>query len=180
MYTLVRKTLETYIREQRVVTLSDIDPSLLEHTKSKMSVFVTLYYQGKVIASSGRIQCKKENTLYECIDNTLMCLKDPRFTQEIQNPENLAAIHIRIDRFSPQMRRVLTNISELDTREEGLIFLSQNFGKLAIILPRMLNLDSAPDNYFSLICQKAELDPQKLTSSDFVLYGLKTVSESDF
>ncbi len=45
MYTLIRKTLEIYLREKRIPTLSDIDPSLLEYTKSKMSVFVTLYYQ---------------------------------------------------------------------------------------------------------------------------------------
>jgi AMMECR1 domain-containing protein len=154
MHTLVRKTLETYLREQRVITLSDIDSSLLEHTKTKSAVFVTLYYQGKVIASSGRIQCKKENTLYECIDNTLMCLKDPRFTTEIQNPDTLGEIHIRVDIFSSQDRRVLQDISELDTRTEGIIFLSVNFGKLAVVLPGMVNLDSTPMNYLDLACKK--------------------------
>ncbi len=118
MYTFVRIILETYLRDKRVVTLSEIEDTFLEHTKTKMSVFVTLYYQGKVIASSGRIQCKKENTLYECIDNTLLCLKDPRFTAEIQNPEKLADIHIRVDRFTAQDRRVLHSIDDLDTREE--------------------------------------------------------------
>jgi hypothetical protein len=118
MQNLVRKTLEIYLRENRIITLSDIEGNLLEHTKPKMSVFVTLYYQGKVIASSGRIQCKKENTLYECIDNTLLCLKDPRFAQEIQNPEKLADIRIRVDRFGPSDRRLLRNIEELNTRDE--------------------------------------------------------------
>ena len=118
MYTLVRKTLEIYLREKRIPTLSDIDPSLLEHSKTKMEVFVTLYYQGKVIASSGRIRSKKENTLYECIDNTLLCLKDPRFTTEIQSIEKLPEIHIRVDRFTPENRRLLQNIDDLDTRTE--------------------------------------------------------------
>ena len=180
MYTLVRKTLEIYLREKRIITLSDIDKTLLEHTKTKMSVFITLYYQGKVIASSGRIQCKKENTLYECIDNTLLCLKDERFTTEIQNPEKLAEIHIRVDRFTAQNRRVLSSIDELDTREEGIIFLSQNLGKLAIILPRMVHLDSFPANYFILACKKVDLDSTKLIPSDYVLYGIKTENESDF
>lgn len=118
MYTLVRKILEIYLRENRVITLSDIEGALLEHTKTKMSVFVTLYYQGKVIASSGRIQCKKENTLYECIDNALLCLKDPRFALEVQNPEKLSDIRIRVDRFGPSDRRILRNIDELNTRDE--------------------------------------------------------------
>ena len=143
MHTLVRKTLATYLTEKRILTLSDIDPSLLEYSKSKMSVFVTLYYQGKVIASSGRIQCKKDNTLYECIDNTLLCLKDPRFTTEIQNPEKIGDIHIRVDRFTSANRRILKSIQELDTRDEGLIFLSQNLGKLSIILPHMIHLDTS-------------------------------------
>ncbi len=180
MYTLVRKTLEIYLREKRIPTLSDIDPSLLEYTKSKMSVFVTLYYRGKVIASSGRIQCKKENTLYECIDNTLLCLKDPRFTTEIQNLETINDIRIRVDRFTSANRRVLKSVQEIDTRDEGIIFLSQNLGKLSIILPHMLHLDSAPENFYVLACQKARVDPAKLTASDSVLYGIKTESESDF
>ncbi len=180
MHTLVRKTLEIYLREKRIPILSDIDPSLLEYTKSKMSVFVTLYYQGKVIASSGRIQCKKENTLYECIDNTLLCLKDPRFTAEIQNPETINDIRIRVDRFTALNRRILKSIEEIDTRDEGIILLSQNLGKLSIILPHMLHLDSTPENFYVLACQKADLDPAKLTPADSVLYGIRTESESDF
>ncbi len=180
MHELVRKTLEIYLREKRIITLSDIDTSLLEHTKTKMSVFVTLYYEGKVIASSGRIQCKKENTLYECIDNTLLCLKDERFSLEIQNPEKLSDIHIRVDRFTAQDRRVLRTLDELNTREEGIIFLSQNLGKLAIILPRMVNLDSLPANYFALVCQKAWINVEKLTPADYVIYGIKTINDTDF
>lgn len=179
MQNLVRKTLEIYLREKRIITLSDIEWTLLEHTKTKKSVFVTLYYQGKVIASSGRIQCKKENTLYECIDNTLLCLKDPRFAQEIQNPEKLADIRIRVDIFSLSDRRMLQKIEDLDTRNEGIIFLSQNLGKMSIILPHMVHLDSAPKNYFNLACRKAELDPTQLNPNDYVIFGIKTESLSD-
>jgi hypothetical protein len=78
------------------------------------------------------------------------------------------------------MRRILPAIENLDTREEGLIFLSQNYGKLSIILPRMIHLDTAPMNYFALACKKVDLDPKNLTPSDYVIYGLKTESESDF
>ena len=127
MHKLARKALDIYIREKRIITLTDFPPELLSHMSTKEAVFVTFYYEGKVIASSGRITCKKENTLYECIDNTLLALKDPRFLEVIQTPEKLSEIHIRTDRFSAENRRLLKAIDDLDVTHEGMILLSQNF-----------------------------------------------------
>ncbi len=180
MYKLARKTLEIYIREKRIITLPDFPPELLAHMGTKEAVFVTLYYQGKVIASTGRITCKKENTLYECIDNTLLALKDPRFLEIIQTPEKLAEISIRTDRFSPENRRILQTIDDINITNEGIIFLSQNFGVLSVILPHMVNIENTPAKYFSLACQKAGLDEKKISSSDYVIYWLTTMSESEF
>lgn len=126
MHFLVRKTLEIYLKEKRVITQSDFQTEVTPHLVTKESVFVTLYYDGRVIASSGRIQCKKDNTAFECIDNTLMCLKDERFSQSLQTLESLEKIRIRTDRFTAKNRRVLKNIDELDIKNEGIIFLSQN------------------------------------------------------
>ncbi len=118
MYSLVRKTLETYINEKRLIAQSDIPADALSMMSKKDNVFVTLYYNGRVIASSGRIQCQKENTVYECIDNTMLCLKDPRFSLSLQSPENLVNIRIRVDVFGPGDRRMIQNISELSIRDE--------------------------------------------------------------
>ena len=180
MYSLVRKTLEMYLREQKIITLSDFPPELSPFMKTKEGVFVTLYYEGKVIASSGRIAAKKENTLYECIDNTLLCLKDPRFVTEIQSLEKLGDIRIRTDHFTGENRRVLRTIDELDTSREGLILLSQNLGVMSVILPHMLHVDMTPRAYFTLACQKAGIEEKDLTSADYVIYGFTTTSESDF
>jgi AMMECR1 domain-containing protein len=180
MYQLVRKTLETYLSEQRVITLSDFPAELSPLWSRKDAIFVTLYFEGKVIASSGRIACQKENTLYECVDNTLLCLKDPRFTASIASKDKLSDIHIRTDRFGPEGRRILRSIDELDTTREGLIFLSQNLGIISVILPHMLHVDTSSQAYFALACKKSWIDPESLTPADFVLYGLTTVSESDF
>lgn len=38
----------------------------------------------------------------------------------------LSELHIRTDRISTENRRILRDITELDTTREGLIFLSQN------------------------------------------------------
>lgn len=180
MHALVRKTLDTYLREKRIITLSDFPPESTEYTTLKDAVFVTLYHEGRVIASSGRIACKKENSLFECIDNSLLCLKDPRFTLEIQDISKLPDIRIRTDRFRPENRRVLRDIAELDTSREWLMLLSQNLWVLSVVLPHMVHIDTSPGQYFALACKKAGIDSSILTPSDYVLYGLTTISESDF
>lgn len=179
MHTLVRKTLEIYIKEKRLITQSDFPPEVISMMWKKESVFVTLYYDGRVIASSWRIQCQKENTVFECIDNTLLCLKDPRFTLALQSPEGLEKIHIRVDLFASEDRRMLQNISELSVRNEWLIFLSQNLWLMSVVLPHMIHLDPTPERYFDLICKKMWLEPTKLTSSDYILYALKTREFTD-
>jgi hypothetical protein len=99
MHHLVKKTLESFINDKKILIASDVPEDLKEFSSTKEAVFVTLYHNGRVIASSGRIQCQKENTIYECIDNTLLCLKDPRFNASLQSPENLNNIHVRVDLF---------------------------------------------------------------------------------
>lgn len=179
MHTLSRKTLEIYINEKRIITQTDIPANILAMMWKKESVFVTLYNDGRVIASSWRIQCQKEDTIYECIDNTLLCLKDPRFAVNLQSPENLANIHIRVDIFSSENRRMIQNISELFVRDEWLIFLSQNLWVMSVILPNMVRIDPTPEKYFALACQKAKIDPSTIVSSDYVLYAIKTKEYND-
>ena len=118
MYKLVRKTLETYINEKRIITQSDIPTDLLSMMSTRQSVFVTLYMDGRVIASSGRIQCQKENTIYETIDVTMLCLKDSRFVSSLQSPENLLNIHIRVYTFTPEDRRMIQSATEMSVRDE--------------------------------------------------------------
>jgi MEMO1 family protein len=179
MYTLVRKTLELYLREKRIITQSDLPSEAIPALASKEAVFVTLYQAGRVIASSGRIQCLKENTVYECIDNTLICLKDPRCADLLARSDILDQIQIRVDLLSPTGRRMIQSISDLDMRTEGVILLSQNLGTMAVILPHMIHLDATPEKYLDLVCQKAGLDRLKLTPSDYVLYAIKTVESTD-
>lgn len=179
MINLVRKTLDIYLREKRIITQSDFPEDSQAYFQKKDSIFITLYYEWRVIASSGRISCQKENTVFECIDNTLLCLKDERFATSLQSPDILEKIRIRIDIFSSQDRRVLQSIDELDTSREGLIFLSQNLGVISLVLPHMVHVDPRPQVYLSLACKKAWVDLAKLTPADYVLYGLKTTELTD-
>ncbi len=179
MISLVRKTLDVYLREKRVITQSDFPADIASYLSLRDAVFVTLYHEGRVIASSGRIACTKENSVFECIDNTLLCLKDPRFTTGLQTPDSLEKIRVRIDMCSPTDRHILQSIDELDPSREGLILLSQNLGVISVVLPHMVHVDPKPATYLALACQKAGLDLVKLTPADYVLYGLKTRELTD-
>ena len=119
MHHVARKILETYLGEKRIPTIEELDLSGSEHETTKQISFVTLYKNGKVIASSGRIHLKKPNTLFELIENTLFCLKDPRFIEAIKIPEDLKDVQIRVDLINSERgRRVLKNIGELDIKRE--------------------------------------------------------------
>ena len=154
MHEVVRKTLQIYLRERRVLGHSDFPQDDLSYLNEKNAVFVTLYFGGKVIASQG-------------------------FAENLKNPDLLDQINIRVDTFAPSSRRILRNISELNVRDEGIIFLSQNLGKLSVILPNMIKENPTSEAYFELAKQKAGISAE-LTNADYVIYALKTTVSSDF
>jgi hypothetical protein len=45
MFSIVRKVLETYLRDKRVATLSDFAEDISMYTGTKEAVFVSLYYE---------------------------------------------------------------------------------------------------------------------------------------
>jgi hypothetical protein len=89
MHNIARKILKVYLTEKRIPTIEELGLTGNEHEKTKQISFVTLYKNGKIIASSGRIHLKKSNTLFELIENALFCLKDPRFIEAVKVPEDL-------------------------------------------------------------------------------------------
>lgn len=173
MINIVRKTLEIYLREKRLPTQGEFTTEDLAYTSQKNALFVTLFLDGKVIASMGRIACLKENSFVECMDLSLQCLKDERFSVELQSLDALSRVQIRVDIFSPQSRRILKDISELNVATEGLIFLSQSLGKLSVVLPKMVKDDPTPEKYLAYAKKKANIE-DAIPSSEYVIYGLTT------
>ncbi len=120
-----RKTLTTYLGESRIPALSEIGIAESEYARSKDPVFVTLYKDGKVIASAGRIHAKNESSAKEMVEAALLCLQDPRAAGMIGSVADLENVRIRVDVLPASKRRVLAKISDLDTKKEGVIFLAQ-------------------------------------------------------
>lgn len=174
MHKIARRVIETYLREKKILTIEELGLSGTEHEKSKNLMFVTLYKNGGVIASSGRIHLKKPNTLFELIENSLFCLRDPRFAEAVKNPDDLPKLQIRVDMIRPEGRHILANISELDTKREWLILLSQTKNTLGVLLPGITNVASTPDEYLQIVCKKAGVNPTELKPEDMVLYGIES------
>lgn len=179
MHNIVKKTLEIYLKEKRIITQSELTTDEIIYINDKNPVFVTIYHNWKVIASQGRIQCKKENTLMELIDISLACLKDSRFSENLANIDAIANLQIRVDLIEPTSRRMLKDISELSVRDEWIIFLSQNLKALSVILPNMIKINPTAQKYFEIAKQKANIT-QNLEFSDYVIYWLKTKIFSNF
>lgn len=180
MHKIARRIIETYLREKKILTIEELGLSGTEHETSKNLIFVTLYRNGWVIASSGRIHLKKPNTLFELIENSLFCLRDPRFSESVKNPDELTNVQIRIDMIQSDGRRILWNISELDTKREWLILLSQSKNTIGVLLPNITNVASTPDEYYQIVCKKAGVNPEDLKPEDMILYGIESTVFSEF
>jgi len=178
--TTARKIIETYLNEKKILSLPELALASSEYLDTKHLSFVTLYKDGKVIASSGRVHIKKENTILELIENTLFCLKDPRFIEAIKDPSELKNVNFRVDIITNAQRKVIKNLDEIDIKTDGLILISQTLNKLGVILPNVANLASTPQDLFALVCKKAELDPATLKDEDYILYKIQSTIFSDF
>lgn len=71
------------------------------------------------------------------MDLSLSCLMDPRFSENLKSPEAISSLAVRIDFLNAQSRRILKEITELNPDSEGVILLSQELGKMSVILPEM-------------------------------------------
>jgi AMMECR1 domain-containing protein len=180
MHRSVRQIIETYLKESRIPPLEEIGLSAHESSRSKDPVFVTFYKDGKVIASSGRIHLRAESCAKELVENALLCLKDPRFAATVKDASDFANVRIRVDVLPAAKRRVLPDISALDLRKEGIIFLSQSRNQLSVLLPGITSLVETPAQLLSIAMKKAGVDPASITSDEYVVYGIETVVSSDF
>ncbi|MDD2565332.1 MAG: AMMECR1 domain-containing protein [Candidatus Gracilibacteria bacterium] len=180
MHKVAKKVIEMYLNEQKIPTVEELNLLTHEHSGTKNISFVTLYKDGKVIASSGRVNIKKANTILELIENALFCLKDPRFVEAIKNPLEIKNVKFRVDLISNNQRKVVNNLDEIDISKDGLIIICQPLGKLGVILPNMANMVSTPQDLFNLVCMKAGLDSKELKEDDYILYSIQSTQFSDF
>lgn len=179
MNTVVRTILSSYLSDGKIPAVNELDFKGNPLATGKDPVFVTFYKGGKVIASSGRIHSTKNSTALELIENSLLCLKDPRISEAMKSIEDLGNISIRVDILVNGGRKILSDIEKLDMNKEGLIFLSQGRNKASVILPNMTNVIEKSTDLLSIAKKKAEVE-EDINPNEYVLYALTTQTFSDF
>lgn len=180
MHSIAKSVIKSYLASGKIPTLAELAIEAHPDLETKHLSFVTLYKDGKIIASSGRVHLKRENTILELIDNSLACLKDPRFAEYVKTGEDFDKAEVRVDIIRNEDRRIITKPSDMDPKNEGYIFLSQNLGKLAVLLPGITTIATSPEEMYEIVCKKAEVDPSKLSASDYVLFAIKSTVHSTF
>jgi AMMECR1 len=174
---ILRKILAAHLSKQSFPTIDELwvrnDPILA----TKNLAFVTLYKNGEVIASSGRIHNVKKSTLQELIENGIIALGDPRAQGQI-TPENLSQIHIRIDIIPPEMKRTLRSYTELQ-RKEGIILFSQSQNFISVVLPHIAWPDRTPMELFQIACKKVWFAPTSSLEWVVILW-IESQLETDF
>ncbi len=174
---LVRNALKKFLETRTVPMLSDLGVADHADLQTKHLVFVTLYLDGAVVASSGRIHTTQKHTISECIDNAILALQESRASGITL--QNLDQVRIRVDVIQSVDRRLIANFSELDARNEGMILLSINLAKLSVVLPKIVSPGTSSEEIFRILCEKAGI-PTNQDPADYVLYAIRSTIYSDF
>lgn len=180
MQNIAKKIIETFIKEKRILTIQELSLWENEDLNTKKISFVTIYKNWKVIASSWRVNIKKWDTIQELIENSLLCLKDSRFSEAIKSQSEINDIQIRVDIIANEQRKMVNNLDEININKHWLIIISQLHWALWVILPNIANMISNPQDLFDLVCHKAWLDSKNINNDEYILYSIESTKYSDF
>lgn len=179
---LARQTIETYLKENRLIeSPSDLPEEML---KDKAGVFVSIHKKdgaafGEPLSSSsprrsgrpegrelrgciGTFLSTRKNIAQEIIYNAISAaFHDPRF-HPIQN-EELDDLEISVDVLSKP--EPIDSTEKLDVKKYGIIVKADD-GRTGLLLPDIEGVDSV-DEQILIACQKAGINP---TKEKFALY----------
>lgn len=158
---LARQTIETYLKENRLIKPPKNLPK--EMLENKAGVFVSIHKKdGELRGCIGTFLPTKENIAQEIIHNAISAaFHDPRF-YPIQKNE-LDDLEISVDILSKL--EPVDSIDKLNVKKYGIIVKSDD-GRTGLLLPDIEGVDSI-DEQIQIACQKAGINPSK---EKFVLY----------
>lgn len=180
MNTIAKKALAFFLAHQRAPTPEELGAQAHPLAASKHLAFVTFYKNGAVVASSGRVEPKKPNTVAECADNAALCAQDPRFAAAgLSKPGDADALRCRVDVIDKANRRMVKSAAEVDALREGMLVISQAEGKLGLVLPGVAPAVTSSQELYEVALRKAGL-PASTPQESVVIYALASQVFSDF
>lgn len=143
---LARKTIETYIKEDKVI---GPPKELIEEMKGKAGVFVSLHKHGQLRGCIGTFAPTTENVAQEIIRNAIeSSTRDPRFPPMTE--EELADLEISVDVLSQP--EPVESVADLDAKNYGVIVKAE--WRRGLLLPDLEGVNM-PEEQIAICRRKA-------------------------
>lgn len=149
---LAKKSVETYIKEKKVIDPPD---NLSPELKEKAGVFVCIKKHGQLRGCIGTYSPCCDNVALETIRNAICAAtKDPRFN--IVSENELKDLEYSVDILSPPQK--VKDLSELDPKRYGIILVSGN--KKGLLLPDIEGVNTVEEQ-IRIVRMKASISPNE-------------------
>ncbi len=159
---LARKTVETYIKDEKVLLYEDVKSSLEKDSagldekelvdileRSRAGVFVSIHKDGRLRGCIGTISPVRKNVAQEVIENAISAsTKDPRFVPV--TADELDRLEYSVDVLSPA--ESISSPKELDVKRYGVIVTNGN--RRGLLLPNLDTIDTV-DEQIAIAKKKA-------------------------
>ena len=153
---LARRTIETYVRENKVI---DPPEELTPEMEQQAGTFVSLHdAQGQLRGCIGTFLPTQPNVALEVIHNAISAAtRDPRFPRVM--PDELRGLQVKVDVLSEP--EPVSGPEELDARRYGVIVqATQGWHRRGLLLPDLEGVDAVEDQI--RICRlKAGIGPNE-------------------
>ena len=148
---LAKKTIDEYIRNNKVLDIDDVeDKSLLDYRRA---VFVSIHKKGNLRGCIGTVIPTKNSVAEEIISNAISAAtRDNRFNKI--TVDELADLEINVDELSPSFK--VEDIGKLDPKKYGVIVTSGY--KRGVLLPDLEGVDTVEEQ-ISISKRKAGILP---------------------
>jgi len=148
---LAKDTIELYIRERKVPTVSDADRT--PEMQQQAGVFVSLKIRGMLRGCIGTFQPSEPDVAHEIVRNAVSAATaDPRFPPV--RAEELPSLEYSVDVLTAP--EPVAGLQDLDPRRYGVIV--QAGGRRGLLLPDLAGVDTAEEQV-GIAMQKAGILP---------------------
>jgi len=177
MIDIVKQTIDFYMKNLQTPKIYDLKIDNTQLVDQKISVFVTLYYKWEIRWSAWNIKEIKDNWVSEIIENTIHALtKDDRF-----KPVNLneaTELKIRVDKISSREILKDKSIKEIEPTISWVIVIKKDYSKMACILPNINPKLLTGEDFIQVL--KEKLNEKEFNESDYIIYEIKTETETSY
>jgi len=148
---LAKRTVETYVREGKVIKAGELTPEM----KERAGVFVSIHKGGELRGCIGTFEAQKDNVAEEVIANAISsATRDPRFFPI--TPDELKDLEYSVDVLTTP--EPIKSQEQLDPKRYGVIV--EAGWRKGLLLPDLEGVDSV-DYQIDICRQKAGIMPNQ-------------------